>query len=354
MSTLVRAAFLDQAKWCDQLGSPFTSRICRLCAERLRKSLPVAQYILDWPGDPSVKADSVPLRVAGALHYLARSGQTPKLRAQYPPNASDDDHLWSAINAALHDHADVVRRYLSSPPQTNEVMRSAALLPGLLEIAQRTGLPLHLYELGASAGLNLILDRYRYQFGDTIWGDAASPVKISPQWQGSAPPSHAPLDIRSRRGVDLHPIDLHDHEARERLLSYIWPDQSERLQRLDAAVSLWLRDPPLVERADAAQWLERSGITRAAAGTTRVLFHSISWSYFSETTQQRITQLMGNLGEHASDQAPLAWLRFELSTPAAELRLKLWPAGGDVSLATGHPHGATIQWLGESPAAAVP
>jgi len=345
MSELVRAAFTLQADACSQLGSPFTARVCRLCAARLQPSTAIGAEILDWPGDPSYKGDSLPLRVTGALHELARSGKSPRLQAVYPPHTSDDETLWLAIDGALTDHADLVRSYLTTPPQTNEVMRSAALLPGLLTIADATALPLDLYEIGASAGLNLILDHYRYQFGTTSWGDPASTVLLKPQWQGSLPPVHAALRIRSRQGVDANPISLKQQSARDRLISYVWADQFERLQRLSAAVTLWLQQPPHIERADAALWLEASNIKRAESDVTRVLFHSLVWNYLSQETQQRITKLMQECGEQSDAQTPLAWLRFELDTSAAQLRLKLWPGGEDRLLATGHPHGTALNWL---------
>jgi hypothetical protein len=345
MSTIVREAFRDQARWCDQLGSPFTARVCRLCAEHLDASDPVAARLLGWQGDPSAKADALPLRLAGALHFLARSARSSALRAVYPPNVATDDELWRAIAGALGEHAAFIGSHLDSPPQTNETMRSAALLPGLLTIAARTGRPLELYEIGASAGLNLVLDRYRYRLGDASWGVAESPVEIAPRWQGSLAAIDTPLRIAARQGVDLNPIDLRDAAARERLLSYVWADQADRLQRLEAATALWLRDPPRIERGDAAEWLERSTLTQARAGVARVLFHSITWHYLPAATRDRITRLLDELGARASVEAPLAWLRFELATDAAELRLSQWPGARDQLLATGHPHGTAVRWL---------
>jgi hypothetical protein len=346
MVEIVRDAFRSQADWCTKLGSPFTARVCSLCAERLTDRNPIAAAILNWPGDPFPAADSLPLRVAGALHYLARNDAISALPAVYPPNIVTDDELWKAIELALNKHADVFQTYLASAPQTNEVMRSAALMPGLLKIAELTQLPLDLYEIGASAGLNLIADRYRYRFDNNVWGDPSSPVSIEPQWQGPLPPLDAVLKIDARQGCDLNPNDLRSKDAQQRLLSYVWADQDARLQRLSGAISLWQLDPPAIARADAAQWLESSRITLADNGKARVLFHSITWSYFAEEMQQRISTFMQQCGASATVDAPLAWLRYELGECGATLRLMLWPTGGDILLATGHPHGANITWLG--------
>jgi hypothetical protein len=177
----VRQAFLDQAKYCDALGSPFTARICRLHAERLETGGAVADLILNWPGNPSSSADSVPLRIAGCLHALVLEGTDSLLSIAYPPARSDDDALWAAVVRAFEAHADFILERLKSAPQTNEVRRSGALLPGFLTLAQTFGKPLVVSEVGASAGLNLQWDRYRYTLGDTAWGDPDSPVLISPE-----------------------------------------------------------------------------------------------------------------------------------------------------------------------------
>lgn len=167
----VRQAFLDQAKYCDALGSPFTARICRLHAERLAAGSAVADHILNWPGNPAASADSVPLRIAGTLHALVLEGRDSLLSIAYPPDQTDDEALWIAITHAFEIHADFILDRLRSAPQTNEVRRSGALLPGFLTLAQMYGKPLVLSEVGASAGLNLQWDRYRYKLGDATWGD---------------------------------------------------------------------------------------------------------------------------------------------------------------------------------------
>jgi hypothetical protein len=201
----VREAFAEQAVTCEGMGSPFTARLCRLVAARLEPGGSVADRILGWPGDPRGRADALPLRLAGALHGLVLDGSDPGLAAVYPPNDPIDDALWSAVIAGFEAHATAILARLDGPPQTNEPMRSAALGPGFLTVAARTGLPLVTSELGASAGLNLIWDRFAYRFGAAEWGDPASPVVIAPDWHGPPPPlpprgcSPAPAATARRR-----------------------------------------------------------------------------------------------------------------------------------------------------------
>ncbi len=347
MTNRIREAFLDQANWCTQLGSPFTAQVCTLFADRLSDNIPIARTLHEWPGDPSSRGDVVPLRVAAALHWLALAGRSSELAEAYPPHSTTDDQLWSAIEAALLDPAnqDALQGHLASPPQTNEVMRSAVLLPGLLQVAELTGTPLHLYEIGSSAGLNLIPDRYRYRFAAACWGDAASPLLLTPAWTGGPPPVAANLRILSRSGVDAHPVDLGSPAARLRLLSYVWADQAERRQRLEAAIETFTANPPTVEKADAADWVERSLPARFSGVGARVVYHSIVWGYLSAPTQHRIEQRIRECAASATKTAPFAWLRFELATNAAEVKLDVWPGGETLLLARAHPHGSIVEWL---------
>lgn len=347
MESEIRASFREQAKWCEQLGSPFTAQLCLLLAERLSGRCAVENEILNWSGDTSARAAALPLRVTGALHGLVRSGRAPELAQLYPPHELNSESLWREVQRALCSQAEFVRPYLASAPQTNEVARSAALLPGFLYIAERTRLPLQLYEIGTSAGLNLLADRYRYIFGEAAWGDPTAQMVLKPEWQGRPPPVNAPLEIRSRQGVDLNPLDLSRPEARERLLSFVWPDQFERLKRLQAAIDIAAETPPRIERAEAAEWVERTMPLETSDASVRVLFHSITWTYLPATTQARIEAHLQRCALQATTQAPLAWLRYELApdngTP--ELQLTFWPTGDEILLATGHPHGANIDWL---------
>jgi hypothetical protein len=238
-----------------------------------------------------------------------------------------------------------IRAFLTSPPQTNEVGRSGVLLGGFLCIAEATRLPLRTLEIGASAGLNLIWDQYRYTIGSGQWGDPASPVHLEPVWTGTLPPLAQALSVAQRAGCDIAPIDISDTEQRLRLQAYVWPDQLDRLARLVAAISLARKAGHTVVKADAATWLQDQLASPQPRQAT-VLYHSIMWQYMPEAKQDAITALMQAAGERSTRQAPLAWLRFEPPSGGgkSELRLTMWP-GGEQRLAVAHPHGRTVTWL---------
>src|ERR671910_2081509 len=151
----IREAFAEQAQACAQRGSPFTSRLCEALARVLDGSTHTGQRVLEWPGRPDARGDSVPLRLVGGLHALVRRGSLPSLAALYPPHPLPDlQVLEKTLAEVLPTADDGLLPWLDLPPQTNEPMRSAPLMAGLLVIAQATdGLPFALYEVGASAGL---------------------------------------------------------------------------------------------------------------------------------------------------------------------------------------------------------
>ena len=197
--------------------------------------------------------------------------------------------------AALQRHDKWICAFLDSPPQTNETGRSAVLLPGFLEIARRTQLPLALNEIGSSAGLNLFFDRFRYRYGEAAWGDPDYPVTLAPQMRGAAPDLSGEMKIASRAGSDIAPLDVRNEHDRLRLRSYIWADQSERLARLDAALAVAQRGGFTLEKADAADFVSR----RLAARMERqcfVLFHSVVWQYLPDATRQAIEDAMQHEG----------------------------------------------------------
>lgn len=345
----VRQAFADQAVICTAAGAPFTGRLCRLVGERLTADGAMGGRVLGWTGVPSHQGDALPLRLMGGLHALARSGADGALSALYPPNPApeDDAAVWVVVARVLDDHADSLSPWLDGPPQTNEVGRSAALMAGLLVLAQRFGLPFSLYELGASAGLNTVLDRYAYSLGDTEAGRAGSAVQLTPVWIGASPPS-ARVEIAQRKGVDRNPLDVRDPATRARLAAYVWADQRERLARLEAALDLAATEPAPIDRADAADWLERTLSLTPEPGVCRVVMHTIAYQYFPPEAQARIRAHLAAAGASATEDAPLAWLSFEAASGSVDRRpaldLTIWPGGRRARLAVCQPHGAEIDW----------
>lgn len=338
----VRAAFAAQAAHCAALGSPFTARLCAALARKLDRAGPIGRRVLDWAGDPDARGDAVPLRLAGGLNALVRRGRLPDLAGLYPPAPlPEPDRLEAALGRALEEAAEELAPWLDGPPQTNEVARSGVLMPGLLAVAARVGAPLALTEIGASAGLNLILDRYAYDLGGRTFGDPGARLRLAPAWAGPPPPD-ARLRIAERRGVDRAPVDVAAAADRERLLAYVWPDQADRIARLEAALAVARADPPTIDRADAADWLPGR---LAAVTDPHVVMHSIALQYFPDAARRRVGQAIAEAGARAA--TPLAWLRYEAEGEAGTtLRLTLWPGGEDRLLARADPHGRRVEWLG--------
>jgi hypothetical protein len=310
----------------------------------LSRNTGLGRRVLDWPGPPDALHDNVPLRVTGGLHALVRCGKTPALAKLYPPAPlPDEDLLADAVARVLVEQDAALVPWLDRTPQTNEVGRSAVLMSGLLAIASRFALPVHLYELGASAGLNLLLDRFGYDLGGFRCGKPSSPVQLQPRWKGGPPPA-AEVQVKARAGVDRYPLDpVADGDA---LLACVWPDQPERLARLEAALAIARPDPPRVDEADAAEWIEQCLSIEPEPGVTRVVLHSIAFQYFPVETQQRVAAHIERVGARASETSPIAWLRFEMLPEDGKpsLRLRTWP-GEERLLAWAHPHGSSVEWL---------
>src|SRR3954451_6662068 len=194
--------------------------LCRLIGTRMDRSTELGGRVLGWPGDADPFGDALALRLCGGLHFLARSGAAPGLSALYPPHPLPDaETLWAALRPILADSA--LLPWLDSAPQTNEVGRSAVLMSGLLAVVNIFSQPLELLELGASAGLNLLADRYGCDLGGLRAGEAGSQVRLRPDWEGPSPPD-ARVTVSGRRGVDLNPLD--PRRDAERLIAYVWPE----------------------------------------------------------------------------------------------------------------------------------
>ncbi|TYB44640.1 DUF2332 domain-containing protein [Actinomadura chibensis] len=338
MTEALRRALLAQAEACAELGSPMYAELLGRAADD--PGTAVADVLGDRTGSGFV------LGMLGTVHRLVLEGRAPELAAHYPTAGGAKDPLsaWPAFRAALAEHAAEVRAGLADPPQTNEVGRAAPLVGGLLAVAAATGLPIRLLEIGASAGLNLRADHFRFLHESGAYGPESA-VVLADAWRG-LPRVDARLAIAERLGCDLSPLDPASPEARRRLLSYVWPDQAARVARLRAAFEVAARVPATVVRAGAAEFLH--GVA-PRDGVATVVWHSTMQAYLSADESARMQACLERAGAAATAGAPFAHLSFEgpdasRLDAAHVLTLRLWPDGGLVILAEGPAHGLPTTW----------
>ena len=344
--TDVREAIAWQAEHADKAGAPITGRVVRAELAILDTPTELARRMNDWPG--LSLEDAMPLRVAGGLHWLHLSGAESRLGPLYAGQLSDQATVDETIAAIAVAWDARLVPWLDHPPQTNEAGRSASVMAGLLWLSQRLGSRFEMNEIGASAGVNTMMERYLYDLGGIEVGPADSTMRLRPEWRGPPPPA-GPVEFVAIRGCDVAPVELADPAAALRLKAYVWPDAPERMDRIEAAARLAAINPPLLERKDAGTFVEERLETPQQAGVTRVLYHSVMWQYLPESTRHAITAAMERAGAHATCDRPLAWVRLETNrdTFRHELSVRYWPGGEDpVTLSEAHPHGAWIAWHG--------
>ncbi|RME17364.1 MAG: DUF2332 family protein [Alphaproteobacteria bacterium] len=344
-------AFLDQARSNRALGSPFTARVLTAVAERLDYDNPVVVKMRDWPGEIGNRGASLPLRILAGLHRLVLTGACPELSACYPPNpAPDDATLGAAIDCAFRDHQDVLLTALDSPPQTNEVRRSAVIIAAAHWLAHGFGLSRFVAsELGAAAGLNLMWDQYSLALACGLRGKPDSEVWLDPEWRGPCPPD-TPLEVIDRRGVDIAPLDPHDPDDAQRLISFLWPDQPWRIERARAAMKLCTAP---VDRGDAGDWLAER-LAKAHPGAIHLVVHTVAWQYFGPLTHRKCDEAFAEAGARATPQAPLARLSMEGDARKGEgapIQLTVWPGNHRINLGRVDFHGRWVDW---SPPAHLP
>jgi hypothetical protein len=332
--------FRGQAGWCARLGSPIYAHLLERAADDLAAGGPVWRVVEPYLDKPPNFTHH--MRLLGATHRLALAGEAPALAAHYPSTGGDGDAeaAWDAFIALIGERPISLDRAV----QTNEVGRAAALLGGFLTVADQTGLALRVLEIGASAGLNLRWDRFRYEAADWAFGDSASPARVPCEYEGGRPPLPQALWVIERAGCDPAPIDATTDEGALTLQSFIWPEQLERLELLRAAIEVARRTPVTVDRASATDWLG-DRLARERGGSATVVFHSIMWGYLTNDARARITRTLHEAGERATDSDPLAWLRMEPGADQADVTLTTWPGGEERVIAFAGYHGRPVRWV---------
>jgi hypothetical protein len=330
--------------------SPLSAALMYNAADDAEANGIVAKLFEPVPTPPG----SVPqLRLLGALHHLVLDGQAQELAVFYPSagGTRTPDAIWPAAAATIEAHFDWIQERLRRTVQTNEPGRSTVLYPALLWLTDRYQLPIRLLEIGASAGLNLLADRYCYVAQGQELGDAASPVRFTEPWQ-PGPPKHVSaaagqLTITHRAGCDEHPLAPQDPADRKTLLSYIWPDETERFQRNQAALELAAAAPVRVDAAPAGEWLPDALAERRETELT-VVWQSVFRQYVSADDWAAIEAAIRQAAE-ASPAARIAWLRMEPGEDHLAhmgLTFRELPQEGEQLLASCGDHGPPVVWAG--------
>ncbi len=339
-----------QRDGCHQIGSTLYARLIDHAINRVDRPGPIRDLLAPHAGDSFGSA--LALRFLGAVHRIVLEGRAPELAVHYPsvggtPGPAAEAAFEAVIAAQLPE---LVER-IDDGVQTNEVGRSAALVGAFLEVAggaaggdDGDGTRLRVFEVGASAGLNLRWDHYRYEAGGQAVGDPSSPVRFVEPWVGRRPRLDRPFTVVERRGCDLSPIDATTPEGRLTLRTFVWPDLVERLRRLDAAIAVARRVPATVDRADVSTWLPER-LATPAPGTATVVVHSIVAQYLPPDARRILRDTVTAAGEAATPAGPVAWLRMEPGRDGAEVRLTTWPGGQDRLLAVSAYHGPPVRWL---------
>ncbi|QZD89111.1 DUF2332 domain-containing protein [Qipengyuania aurantiaca] len=335
-----------QAKHAENAGAPGTAQVVRALLALEESEAATARRIFAWQG-LSLR-DAMPLRIAAGIHNLLLTGEEPRLEDVYAGRMPAQDQVDALVREIVETHDFQLMPWLDGPPQTNEAGRSASFAAGLLWLADgRTCPKFEWLEIGASAGINTMLGRYHYDLGGVSTGPSGSRMRIVPEWRGGPPPD-SDIGFVDTRGSDIAPVDLTDEAQALRLKSYVWPEATGRMARIDAAIALASLMPPEIERMDAGDWVEKELAKPQEEGVTRVLGHSIMWQYLPDFTQERIETALQEAGSSATKERPLAHLSLETNreTFAHELKVRYWPDGEKPAhLANAHPHGAWVEWL---------
>lgn len=293
--------------------------------------------------------DAIPLRLAGAIHRVVLRGDDDRLARHYPSvGGKPGEDFGADFIAYVREHLDEVELGLNSQVQTNEVGRSVVQLVLSHWLTNFNVEEFDFYEVGASAGLNLNFDKFYGCFGQLRMGDPASELRFMGDWFESAPlvPKTA-ARVVNRRGVDVAPLDVTDPAQELRLLSFVWPDQKLRFQRIRAAIDIAKTHKPVVDTESADTWIERQLRTRRERAT--VVFHSIVWQYLGPDVQRRFRQALEDAALTATPENPLVWARMEPAGKVADVRVTVWRGKEpeEYLLAEIGYHGQNMNWQGK-------
>jgi hypothetical protein len=252
-----------------------------------------------------------PTLLFAAVHELVGQKREHPLAAYYASISVSVRHgdPWPAFRDFCSAYREqLISRMSTGGTQTNDVRRSAAVAIGLHHLQAQASKPLVLVELGASAGLLLLFDRYRMNVGTHLIGPEESPVDVPVAADDQIVallPSVMP-QVADRVGVDLAPVDLADPAQVRWLEAFVWPEAHDDRDRLRAAVALARVDPPLVVQGDAVTSLPAILDTISEAYAP-VVFHCTLLTYLDALQRQAIAECLETVGTRRE----LGWLALE-------------------------------------------
>ena len=264
------------------------------------------------------------MRLLGGLHYLVLGGEAS----------------WDQLDVALGRHAQFLRRWCAEQEvQTNEVQRSWALLPAFLSLDD--GRPFDLLELGPSAGLNLLWDRYAYRYSSGRWGSGELELSGDDRLPPPSELFSRRVEVVRRRGVDLSPVDVTTADGARVLQAFVWPDQTARLERLQRAIEVAARDPPELIRGDYVAALPAL-LPDRVEGAQLVVFQTASTMYLDRPGAERLRAALHEAGGHE----PLVFVTTGRAPgdDGFALEVERFPGGRPERVAVFDFHGAWLDW----------
>ena len=273
---------------------------------------------------------------AGVQYLMLRDGGGRL--AEFYPNLTDEPRPVSDVDELFKEFvmanaAELVAIGRTRYTQTNECRRCVALLPAVWATGATR---FHLVDLGTSAGLNLLLDQYAYRWGDVTWGGHSS-VELTTESRGvTVEPGE--IDVISRTGIDLHPVDPGDPEHRRWLEALIWPEHHERGERLRAALSMAATTEMDVLAGDALTLLGPT-LDALPEGEPAVVIHSFFLNQLDRPSRRRV----GGLLAESRERRPTFRVSLEaldIDNPVATLSIDSGQGLEDIGQA--QPHG---EWL---------
>ncbi len=289
--------------------------------------------------------------ILGAVHFLMLRGAEHPVKRFYATaggkvRAEDEDPFPDFRDFVL-SHRDAIAPLIETRvTNTNEVARSVFLHPGFRAAYDWFTAPLYLIEIGPSAGLNLIWDRYGVRYtrdGKTVAEIAPdAPLVLECEARGERLPPTGPTPaIAGRIGLELNPVNLSNRDDRDWLRALIWPDDVARLARLDRALSLYTDPKPEIRSGDALALLP-DALAGAPRESTPCVYHTIAIYQFSTEMKEALENILIVAGL----RRPVARLSLEYNGLVSELSLIRYADGvrEERLLAISHAHGRWLEW----------